>query len=62
MSNVISLDERLYAARISDLLFYAYEKQDQRLIALAASLATKAINHGITQSDLLQAEQEIYGS
>lgn len=62
MNNVISINERIYATKISDLLYYAYESKNQRLIALAAALATKAINNGITSADLLKAEQEIYGN
>lgn len=59
MSNVIDLSERLYAARIADLLYFAYESRNPAKIATAAALATKAIESGVTADEIAQAELSV---
>lgn len=59
MSNVISLQERQFAARISDLLYFAYESGNPQLIKATANLATKAIEQGVTADEIAEVERNV---
>lgn len=59
MSNVVSLLEHQFAARICDLLYFAYESGNPKFIELAAALATKSVNLGVSDSEICEVEQQL---